>query len=74
MSEIMMLKFKDVCPKIQLKDMYMVDVEDSVQLAFSKVDYTPSKNLKKSIDKVWANSNREDDLWEFVYNVWREDS
>ena len=74
MSEIMIIKFKEICPPQQLKTMYMVDVEDAVLTAFREVGYTPSKNLKKSIDRVWANSNREDYLWEFVYNVWREDS
>ena len=74
MSEIMMEKFKKVCPNHRLQHMYMVDVEDAVLIAFREVGYTPSKTLKKAIDRVWANSNREDYLWEFVFNVWREDS
>ena len=74
MSEIMMNKFQKICPDLRLQSMYMVDVEDAVLSAFREVGYVPSKNLKKSVDITWANSNREDYLWEFVYNVWREDS
>lgn len=74
MSEIVKAKLQEVCPEQRLSSMYMVEVEDFVKTAFSKIGYTPSKNIEKSIDKAWANSDRTDFLWEFVYKVWGYDS
>lgn len=74
MSEIMEVKIQEVCSNKQLKDLYMVDVHEATQEAFRKLNYKPSKNIDKSVDKAWANSDREDYLWEFVYKVWRYDS
>lgn len=62
------------CSSCQLKDLYMVDVHEAVDDVFKKIGYTPSKNIDKSVDKAWANSNRDDYLHEFIYKVWRYDS
>lgn len=67
-------KFKEICPDKYLSHMFMVDVEEEVYSSFKKVGYTPSKTIKKALDKAWANSHREDALYEFVYRVWRYDS
>ena len=74
MSEIMLEKFKEVCPEHRLQDMYMIDVEKETLHAFEQIGYNPSKSVKKAIDKAWVNSNRTDSLYEFVYKVWRDDN
>ena len=74
MSEIIEAKIKSVCSNNQLKDLYMVDVHMAVMEVFKKINYTPSKNLEKSVDKAWANSDRDDYLSDFIYKVWRYDS
>jgi len=74
MSEIMLEKFKEVCPEHRLQDMYMIDVEKETLHAFKQIGYNPSKTVKKAIDKAWVNSNRTDSLYEFVYKVWRDDN
>lgn len=63
-----------VCDPIQLKSMYMVDVEDATMDVFRKIGYTPSDNIKKSIDRTWVNSSRDDYLSDFIYNVYRRDT
>lgn len=74
MSEIMLEKFKNVCPEMRLQDMYMVDVEEETLKAFDSVGYVPTKTVKKAMDKAWVNSDRRDFLYEFVYKVWRDDN
>jgi len=74
MTEIMRSTIERVTPVKRLSEMYMIDVQDTVFDVFSKIGYLPSVNIDKSIDKVWANSSRDDLLSEFVYNVWRNDN
>lgn len=74
MSEIVRAKIQEYCSNKQLKDLYMVDVHQAVDDVFRKMNYTPSKNIDKSVDMAWANSDREDSLCEFIYKVWRYDS
>lgn len=74
MSEIIEAKIRSVCSNNQLKDLYMVDVHEAVMEVFKKINYTPSKDIEESVDKAWANSDREDYLADFIYNVWRFDS
>lgn len=75
MSEIMYAKIKDACGNNkQLKDLYMVDVHEATMDVFRKLDYHPSKNIDKSVDKAWANANRDDYLFDFIFEVWRNDS
>ena len=64
---------EEVCPKGQLSSMFMRDVESAVNDVFKKINYKP-KNLKKSLDKTWKISKRDDPLSEFVYTVWRIDN
>lgn len=70
----MMNKIQKVCEPIQLKSLYMVEVESATMDVFSKVGYTPSDNIKQSIDRTWVNSSREDYLSDFIYNVYRRDT
>ena len=70
----MMDKIQKVCEPIQLKSLYMVEVESATMDVFSKVGYNPSKNIKQSIDRTWVNSSREDYLCDFIYNVYRRDT
>lgn len=70
----MMDKIQKVCEPIQLKALYMVEVESATMDVFSKVGYTPSDNIKQSIDRTWVNSSREDYLSDFIYNVYRRDT
>lgn len=70
----MMDKIRSVCEPIQLKTMYMVDVESATMDVFNKIGYTPSDNIKQSIDRTWVNSSRDDYLSDFIYNVYRRDT
>ena len=74
MNDVVYARIQELCSSKQLKDMYMVDVHEATQDVFRKLNYTPSKNIDKSVDKAWANSNREDYLCDFIYSVWRNDS
>lgn len=67
-------KIQKVCEPIQLKSLYMVEVESATMDVFSKVGYNPSENIKQSIDRTWVNSSREDYLCDFIYNVYRRDT
>ena len=74
MNDVVYARIQELCSSKQLKDMYMVDVHEAIQDVFGKMGYTPSKNIDKSVDKAWANSNREDYLCDFIYLVWSVDS
>ena len=74
MSEVMRTQIEKLAPERKLSEMYMVDVQDAVFDVFSKIGYLPSKNITHAIDVVWANSNRNDSLSEFIFQVWRNDN
>lgn len=74
MSEIVLEKLKNVCPKKRLSSMYMVDVEEETLKAFQEIGYKPSKTIKKAIDKAWVNSDRNDPLYQYVHKVWGYDN
>lgn len=73
MSKIMKESFDNVCEDIQLKDMFMREVENATLIAFHKLNYTP-KDIHKAFDKAWNNANKDDMLSDFVYSVWSVDS
>lgn len=70
----MMDKISSYCKPVQLKELYMVEVETATLNVFSKIGYKPSDNIKQSIDRTWVNSSREDYLSDFIYNVYRRDT
>ena len=73
-SPLMAKKIEDVCEPKRLQEMYAIDVENITLDVFKQVNYTPSSKIKYHIDKTWVNSNRNDTLAEFIYNVWRLDA
>lgn len=70
----MMDKISSYCKPVQLKELYMVEVETATLNVFSKIGYNPSDNIKQSIDRTWVNSSRDDYLSDFIYNVYRRDT
>lgn len=62
-----------LCKSVQLKELYMVEVENATLDVFRKLDYQLSDKIKKSIDATWVNSSRDDYICDFIYNVYRRD-
>lgn len=73
-SPLMAKKIEDACESKRLQNMYAIDVENATLKVFEQLNYTPSPKIKFHIDKTWVNSNRNDTLAEFIYNVWRIDA
>lgn len=74
MSEITHSLLSEVLPHKQLKDMYMVDVQNMTLDAFKCINYHVSEDVHDALDKAWANSNREDSLVDFALKTWRFDN
>ena len=71
-SEIVLIRFEDICPDKMVDSMCLKAVEDDVRTAFEIIGYHP-KNLGKCVMDALDKMNNTGKLYSVCYNAWRLD-
>ena len=71
-SEIVLSRMEQICPSMNIDNMSLDDIEESVKIAFEIIGYKPH-NIKKCTDKALEKMNSKGELYRLCYNAWRLD-
>ena len=67
-SLIVESRLREICPKKNLSEMDIIEVEKATRIAFEIIGFKP-KNFKKIFQKTWESSEA-NMLCDFIYGVW----
>ena len=68
-SLIVKERLRDICPRENVSNMDVIEVEKATNVAFKIIGYNP-ENFDDDFRKSWENSDAVM-LWEFIFDVWR---
>ena len=71
MDKIVFNRFKEICPDEDMTEKSLNDLINDTNVAFKIIGYNPV-NLDESVKKTYLNNDFEN-LYEFIFEVWRMD-
>lgn len=71
-SEIVLARFEDVCPPMDIKDKDIKNLVHEVMIGFRIIGYLP-KDVEKATKLAVEKMSHKGELYRLCYNAWRLD-
>lgn len=71
-SEIVLARFEEIVPSVNIGGYCLEDLELEVHIAFEIIGYLP-KNLQKSVESAFESMDGKGALYRLCYHAWRCD-
>lgn len=71
-SEIVLARFEDICPSVNIDNMSMDELEGNLKTGFEIIGYHPT-DIPSCCNMAYEKMNGTGELYRFCYNAWRLD-